>query len=105
MKIGLKLFLLVVIVGLGYMVVESIMERDTDAESRILPYGQGTMKIEKINVSPKILNIFPFSDSSLVSPASFIQTDPNTLGWYQIKPTNKVVNAATTGDKKFISIL
>lgn len=29
-------------------IVESIMERDTDAESRILPYGQGTMKIEKI---------------------------------------------------------
>jgi len=28
-------------------IVESIMERDTDAESRILPYGQGTMKIEK----------------------------------------------------------
>ncbi len=29
-------------------IVESIMERDTDAESRILPYAQGSMKIQKI---------------------------------------------------------
>ena len=29
-------------------IVESIMERETDAESRILPYAQGSMKIQKI---------------------------------------------------------
>ncbi len=29
-------------------IVESIMERDTDAESRILPYSQGSMKVKKI---------------------------------------------------------
>ncbi|MEY4394412.1 MAG: SDR family oxidoreductase [Gemmataceae bacterium] len=29
-------------------IVESIMERDADKESRILPYGQGELKVEKI---------------------------------------------------------
>ena len=29
-------------------IVESIMERETDAKSRILPYAQGSMKIQKI---------------------------------------------------------
>ena len=29
-------------------IVESIMERENDAESRILPYAQGSMKIQKI---------------------------------------------------------
>ena len=29
-------------------IVESIMEREADAESRILPYGAGTLKVERI---------------------------------------------------------
>jgi enoyl-[acyl-carrier protein] reductase I len=29
-------------------IVENIMERDADAESRILPYGAGTLKVERI---------------------------------------------------------
>lgn len=29
-------------------VVENILERDLDAESRILPYGAGTLKVEKV---------------------------------------------------------
>src|SRR5206468_1112989 len=29
-------------------IVESILERDADAESRILPYGAGTLKVEKV---------------------------------------------------------
>ena len=28
-------------------IVESILERDADAESRVLPYGAGTLKVEK----------------------------------------------------------
>src|SRR4029077_2331186 len=29
-------------------IVQSIMERDADAEYRVLPYGAGTLKVEKI---------------------------------------------------------
>jgi enoyl-[acyl-carrier protein] reductase I len=29
-------------------IVESILERDQDAESRVLPYGAGTLKVEKV---------------------------------------------------------
>ena len=29
-------------------VVENILERDLDAESRVLPFGQGSLKVEKV---------------------------------------------------------
>src|SRR5437667_8062063 len=29
-------------------IVESILQRDADAESRVLPYGAGTLKVEKV---------------------------------------------------------
>src|SRR5205807_125417 len=29
-------------------IVESILERDLDAESRVLPFGKGTLRVEKV---------------------------------------------------------
>jgi enoyl-[acyl-carrier protein] reductase I len=51
-------------------IVESIMERDTDAESRILPYGQGTMKIEKILPCERFAKHGDFSIKGMIDTLS-----------------------------------
>ena len=50
--------------------------------------------IEKRNVSPKILDIFPFFKSSSVNLFSFIHTFPKSSGEYQSPPIKKFESAA-----------